>query len=647
VYIGEEGGFWTNLNTAGYLQQATPSWQTKIIEFDAAAVFALHKLSFEMGAQNIPMYFDNIKLVETGPGTIPAIEIIGSSIPPDYWNKGVDMPTTDGITYRLLNYTLPAGEVKFRQDQSWTFNWGASSFPTGIGTQNGPNIPVTAGTYNIYFNRQTGAYRFDCATCVYSIGIIGSSVPPYNWQVDVNMQSSDGILYTLQDYYLEAGELRFRQNDDWAVNWGGNSFPVGVGNQFAPNIHVTAGTYNITFNRITGDYSFVRYQPSIALMGLSTQGWESIIHLVTLDGRNYSIPNFPLFKGAVKFRQDDSWEFNWGNVDFPAGTGLLNGPNIPVTTTGNYNISFNRHTHEYNFKLLPPDPIVQCPPNIEASVDAGTCGAVVFFNPPVITTPWIFTYMYQVEGLPSGSFLQVGTYTNTYIIFYDPGKITFCSFTVTVKDTEPPVISQVTADPAILSPANHKMKDVLISYNATDNCGTVTSSLAVTSNQPVNGMGDGDTSPDWLIIDNHHLQLRAERAGTGRDRIYTVTITSTDAAGNHSTKTTNVMVPHDMSIAGRNKNQSTVVATDAFIPLNAKTIVMPNPSSQSFTLQMGNYNNEKVEVRLLDITGKMVSLLYTGKNKTIQFGHNLRPGMYIVDIAGENKQHRKIKIIKQ
>jgi hypothetical protein len=54
-----------------------------------------------------------------------------------------------------------------------------------------------------------------------------------------------------------------------------------------------------------------------------------------------------------------------------------------------------------------------------------------------------------------------------------------------------------------------------------------------------------------------------------------------------------------------------------------------------------------VEVRLLDITGKQVSLLYTGNNSTIQFGNHLRPGMYIIDIARANKQHQKIKIIKQ
>jgi hypothetical protein len=61
VFIGEDGGNWTNLNTS-YLQQATTSWQTKIIEFDAIAVFPLHKLSFEMGTQNITLEFRNIQL---------------------------------------------------------------------------------------------------------------------------------------------------------------------------------------------------------------------------------------------------------------------------------------------------------------------------------------------------------------------------------------------------------------------------------------------------------------------------------------------------------------------------------------------------------------------------------------------------------
>jgi hypothetical protein len=42
------------------------------------------------------------------------------------------------------------------------------------------------------------------------------------------------------------------------------------------------------------------------------------------------------------------------------------------------------------------------------------------------------------------------------------------------------------------------------------------------------------------------LELRAERAGDGSGRTYTVSVTATDAAGNSTTVPVNVVVPHDM-----------------------------------------------------------------------------------------------------
>jgi hypothetical protein len=89
--------------------------------------------------------------------------------------------------------------------------------------------------------------------------------------------------------------------------------------------------------------------------------------------------------------------------------------------------------------------------------------------------------------------------------------------------------------------------DVTVNYNVTDNCPLPANSctLTVTSNEPVNGTGDGNTSPDWIILDAHHVQLRAERAGTGNGRIYTIGITCIDSGGNSSHQTVTVSVPHD------------------------------------------------------------------------------------------------------
>jgi hypothetical protein len=60
----------------------------------------------------------------------------------------------------------------------------------------------------------------------------------------------------------------------------------------------------------------------------------------------------------------------------------------------------------------------------------------------------------------------------------------------------------------------------------------------------VDGTGDGDTSPDWEVIDVNHVLLRAERAGNGSGRIYTITLTVTDSAGSSSSSSVIVRVPH-------------------------------------------------------------------------------------------------------
>jgi dTDP-D-glucose 4,6-dehydratase len=88
------------------------------------------------------------------------------------------------------------------------------------------------------------------------------------------------------------------------------------------------------------------------------------------------------------------------------------------------------------------------------------------------------------------------------------------------------------------------MRDVTINYTATDNCGGVTCTITnITSNEPVIGSGSGNTAPDWEFVDEHHVQLRSEREGSGNGRIYTITITCTDTVGNTSTHQVQVTVP--------------------------------------------------------------------------------------------------------
>lgn len=129
------------------------------------------------------------------------------------------------------------------------------------------------------------------------------------------------------------------------------------------------------------------------------------------------------------------------------------------------------------------------------------------------------------------------------------GNAKTASQTIHVVDRTAPVIASASTSIAMLWPPNHTMRDVTINYTTSDNCApspSVTTQLSVASNEPINGVGDGDTSPDWEVVDNHHVRLRAERAGTGGGRLYAVTITATDPCGNASSKSVSVVVAHNI-----------------------------------------------------------------------------------------------------
>jgi len=110
-------------------------------------------------------------------------------------------------------------------------------------------------------------------------------------------------------------------------------------------------------------------------------------------------------------------------------------------------------------------------------------------------------------------------------------------------DATAPAVGAMSATPSVLLPANHTMRDVAVSYLASDDSGAVTCTLGVESNEPVEGAGDGDTAPDWEVLDANRLRLRAERSGRGAGRVYTITVTCADAAGNASSRSTTVTVP--------------------------------------------------------------------------------------------------------
>lgn len=280
------------------------------------------------------------------------IGIIGSATPFG-WDEDVNMyqDENDPDQY-FLPVSLSAGEAKFRQDDSWDINWGAEDFPSGVGVQNGPNIPIpVGGEYIVHFNKATGAYNF-VLTSFSTVGIIGSATPGGDEPTALNPGGGPGE-WTL-NVDLADGELLFSGDNGVAI-WGGTDFPSGTATLDGDPLAITAGVYQVNFNSKTLEYSFVPivYYDAVGIIGSATPGgWDEDTDMTVdpLDPFQWSL-RIVLQDGEAKFRADDDWAVNWGDGTFPTGTALLDGPNIPVTA-GEYNISFNTFTGFYRFQEL-------------------------------------------------------------------------------------------------------------------------------------------------------------------------------------------------------------------------------------------------------------------------------------------------------
>lgn len=178
------------------------------------------------------------------------------------WNNDIDLaPSISGVLYTATNVTLVPGEVKFRENHSWTNSWGSGSFPVGVGILSGANINVTTGgIYNITFNKLTGVYAF-VLTAFPRVSICGQNIGTA-WTTDIFLNTVDGITYNLNNCSMPVGEFKFRLEAGWLVSWGNSGtslFPNGTAVLAGGNINATvAGNFNVSFNVVTGAYIFTQ-----------------------------------------------------------------------------------------------------------------------------------------------------------------------------------------------------------------------------------------------------------------------------------------------------------------------------------------------------------------------------------------------------
>lgn len=132
------------------------------------------------------------------------------------------------------------------------------------------------------------------------------------------------------------------------------------------------------------------------------------------------------------------------------------------------------------------------------------------------------------------------------------GLRAFCTTDVAVADSIPPTLS-VAAEPQLLWPPNHEMIPVGVTSQAHDACepAPIVTLVSIVSSEPDDapGLADGDTAVDIAGVapgtGDGGVLLRAERAGTGQGRVYTLNYVAVDGSGNTTPAFGVVTVPHD------------------------------------------------------------------------------------------------------
>ncbi len=123
-------------------------------------------------------------------------------------------------------------------------------------------------------------------------------------------------------------------------------------------------------------------------------------------------------------------------------------------------------------------------------------------------------------------------------------------FDLTISANRPPDCSAAAANPGIIWPPNHKLVPVsVVGVTDPDGDAVTITITSIRQDEPVNGVADGDTSPDGTGVGSSTAQVRAERAGSpkvpGNGRVYHIGFKAIDGKGGACSGIVKVGVPHD------------------------------------------------------------------------------------------------------
>ncbi len=276
------------------------------------------------------------------------------------------------------------------------------------------------------------------------------------------------------------------------------------------------------------------------------------------------------------------------------------------------------------YKLNENTPALKCPSDKTVSTDKGVCFAKVYdIDPAGVPANSVLHKLTGATqgagtGSASGKTFNKGVTYVTYFLQSDTTRS--CTFTVTVNDTEAPVLNRMTLSSIVVWPSNGNLHDITINYDALDNCGVASLALSVTDNA-------GNTVLNWDVVNAHRLRLHADQLLAICGKTFTVTVTCTDLSGNTATKSITFTMP------------ACVVNNSDVSNLPLQITAFPNPGRSRFVVQIQSGNpGESINVRVLNSATRVIEVRKVKANSVLQLGAAYSPGIYYVEAEQGGKK---------
>ena len=256
--------------------------------------------------------------------------IVGSGYN-DWGGAGPDgqFYTTSEADVYVAYATLIDGEIKFRENNEWVNDFGDDDADGTLET-GGANIATTAGTYKITLDIANATYTMEA----YSWGVVGSGYNDWGATPDAKFYYDYTTDTFKVDVQLIDGEVKFRLNNDWATEFGGDNIPVTAGH-YSISINLNDNTYTLESSDVWG----------IVGSGYNDWGATPDFALTQVQPGIYYGDIVTIIDGDIKFRLNNDWASDFGDTDAD-GTLDAGGTDIAVTA-GLYRVQMDTNAGTY------------------------------------------------------------------------------------------------------------------------------------------------------------------------------------------------------------------------------------------------------------------------------------------------------------